>query len=276
MGSGERLATLKVLFDTEAAAGMSELIDQEGAGGITQFTEELRSAVGEASRVADKMNATATGSFRALKSAVESLSISFGSLLLPAATSLANRLRRLTGWVDDFTQKFPGLTRWVGYTIAVLVGLFLVIAVVGTALAGLLGTMAAVIIGLKWLAIRSLLAVFSMGKLAVSVWRVGRIMLATAARGVWAFGRSLVLLVASGIKKVITGLRALAIALVSNPIFAAAAPARARCGAGRSALGQGEGIFSDDLGKDQACLGGVCGVDREVAGENYGSIQVAI
>ena len=223
MGSGERLATLKVLFDTEAAAGMSELIDQEGSRGITKFTEELRSAVGEASRVAEKMNATTMGSFKALSSAVESLSISFGSLLLPAATSLANGLRKLTGWVDNFTQEFPTLTRWVGYAIAVLAGLFLVIAVVGMALAGILGTMAAVIIGLKWLAIRSLLAVFSMGKLAVSVWRVGRAMFVAAARGVWVFAKSLVLLAVAGIKKVLIGLRALAVALVSNPVFAAAA-----------------------------------------------------
>ena len=224
MGSAKRIEILKVLVGEESATGISELIDQEGSSrAISIYAEELRRSQGEASRVANKMNETTAGSFKALSSALESLSISFGDLLLPATTSLAIGLRKLTGWVDDFTQKFPGLTRWVGYTIAVLAGLFLVIAVVGTVLAGILGTMAAVVIGLKWLAIRSLLAVFSMGKLAVSVWSVGRAMFVAASRGVWVFAKSLVLLAVAGIKKVLTGLRALAIALVSNPVFAAAA-----------------------------------------------------
>ena len=224
MGSAKRIEILKILVGEEAATGISELIDQEGASrAISIYAEELRRSQGVSSRVAQKMNETTSGSFKALSSAVESLSISFGSLLLPAATSLANGLRKLVGWVDDFMQKFPGLTRWVGYAIAVLAGLFLVIAVVAAALAGILGTMAAVVIGLKWLALRSLLAVFSMGKLAVSVWSVGRAMFVAASRGVWVFTKSLVLLAVAGIKKVITGLRALAIALVSNPVFAAAA-----------------------------------------------------
>ena len=224
MGSAKRIEILKVLVGEEAATGVSELIDQEGASrAISIYAEELRRSQGEASRTANKMNETTMGSFKALSSAVESLSISFGSLLLPAATSVAIGLRNLTGWVDNFTQKFPALTRWVGYAIAVLAGLFLAIAVVGMALAGILGTMAAVYIGLKWLAIRSLLAVFATGKLAVSVWRVGRAMFVAAARGVWVFGKSLILLALGGIKKVITGLRALAVALVSNPVFAAAA-----------------------------------------------------
>src|SRR5699024_5634888 len=84
MGSGERLAILKDVFGERPAAALSELMSQEGAGGITKYLEVMKDAEGTTKAMADRMNETAHGGMKQLQSAVESVQISVGNLLIPA------------------------------------------------------------------------------------------------------------------------------------------------------------------------------------------------
>ena len=123
MGSGERLAVLNTLFETEAAAGVAELIEQQGAEGVTKFTDILKGANGEAARVAGQMGDNAAGGFKAMNSAIEGLKISFGDLLMPAVRSITTLITGLTRRLNKFVETWPNLSRWIGYGIAAIAGL---------------------------------------------------------------------------------------------------------------------------------------------------------
>lgn len=196
MGSGERLSILKTLFDAEAAAGVSELIAKQGSQGVSQFIEILHQAKGEAGRVAQQMDNNASGGFKALNSAVEGLKIAFGDLLLPTVQVVTTMLTGLTRRLNDFVETWPNLSRWIGYGVAAIAGLAFVFSGLMTLLAGVVGAMVITRFGLKALGLSGLFSAFSIKKLALSF-----IGLATKA-----------------IPVVLTGLKALTVALMTNPI----------------------------------------------------------
>lgn len=161
MGSGERLATLKSLFDAEAAAGVSELIAQQGAQGITQFTEILASAGGEASRVARQMDSNASGGFKAMNSAVEGLQIAFGDLLLPAVQAVTRAITGVTRWLSNFVKEWPNLSKWVGFGVAAIAGLAFALSGLMTVLAGAVGGFVLLKFGLASLGLTAIPAVIA-------------------------------------------------------------------------------------------------------------------
>ena len=94
MGSAQKMAFTKTVFGTEAMSAVLALFDQAGAGGITEYAEQL-SAAGTAAEVAARQNDNLAGDQKALGSAFESLQITIGSLFLPAMRGLAHA----TTWV---------------------------------------------------------------------------------------------------------------------------------------------------------------------------------
>ncbi|MDN4032082.1 phage tail tape measure protein, partial [Chryseobacterium gambrini] len=69
MGSAEKLQVLTDVFGEAPAAGMAELLSQEGAGGITKYLEVVNNANGRAAQVANKMGDNAKGKLKELSSA---------------------------------------------------------------------------------------------------------------------------------------------------------------------------------------------------------------
>jgi len=198
MGSGEQLQAFKTIFETEAAPAVAKLVAEMKAGTLQKFRQELNNVGGEGKRLAKDMADTTQGGWLELWSAVESLSISFGTLLLPAVRWVTGALRTATGWVDTLVQEFPILSQIVGIGALALGGLMVAVAGVGTAVAGILGTLVASQYLLTFLGIKSL----------------GLITVFKGLSGVaLALGQTVFPLVA-------TGLRMIAAAAIANPIGA--------------------------------------------------------
>lgn len=130
LGSAERAEAIKQIFGSEASAGLTELLKQAGEGGLDDYIGKLKQAQGTADVMAKKMSATTAGSLKRLGSALESVAISVGSLLLPTIAAGAEAFASIASQVSSITQKFPTLSKVV---VGVTVGL---VALKVTAIAG--------------------------------------------------------------------------------------------------------------------------------------------
>lgn len=118
MGNADRLAAFKTIFGEEAVSGLTELINQAGAGGIAKYLDIVKNSSGKASQVAAIQMAGVKGAMDELSSAAEGLSITFANLFLPAIKSIANGMKSLTNTLNSFIETHPILTRGVVYAVA--------------------------------------------------------------------------------------------------------------------------------------------------------------
>lgn len=118
MGNADRLAAFKTIFGEEAVSGLTELINQAGAGGIAKYLDIVKNSSGKASQVAAIQMAGVKGAMDELSSAAEGLSIRFANLFLPAIKSIANGMKSLTNTLNSFIETHPVLTRGVVYAVA--------------------------------------------------------------------------------------------------------------------------------------------------------------
>lgn len=118
MGNADRLAAFKTIFGEEAVSGLTELINQAGAGGIAKYLDIVKHNTGKASQVAAIQMAGVKGAMDELSSAAEGLSITFANLFLPAIKSIANGMKSLTNTLNSFIETHPVLTRGVVYAVA--------------------------------------------------------------------------------------------------------------------------------------------------------------
>lgn len=150
MGNADRLAAFKTIFGEEAVSGLSELINQAGAGGIAKYLDIVKNNTGKASQVASIQMSGVKGAMDELSSAAEGLSITFANLFLPAIKSIANGMKSLTNTLNSFIETHPVLTRGVVYAVA---GFIAYVAVVKT----LMIAKSALAVGTTLLASRTLL-----------------------------------------------------------------------------------------------------------------------
>src|SRR5699024_11723433 len=59
------------------------------------------------------MNETAHGGRKQLQSAVESVQISVGNLLIPAMKVATNLLTNAATAIQNFTERYPNLSKWI-------------------------------------------------------------------------------------------------------------------------------------------------------------------
>lgn len=130
LGSAERAEAIKQIFGSEASAGLTELLKQAGSGALDSYIQQLQQAKGTADTMAKKMSATTAGSLKRLGSALESVAISIGSLLLPTIASGAELFAGMASWVSGAAQEYPWLTKVI---VGATVGL---VALKVTAIAG--------------------------------------------------------------------------------------------------------------------------------------------
>lgn len=150
MGNADRLAAFKTIFGEEAVSGLSELINQAGAGGIAKYLDIVKNNTGKASQVASIQMSGVKGAMDELSSAAEGLSITFSNLFLPAIKSIASGMKSLTNTLNSFIETHPVLTRGVVYAVA---GFTAYVAVVKT----LMIAKSALAVGTTLLASRTLL-----------------------------------------------------------------------------------------------------------------------
>lgn len=122
MGTATKQGITSAVFGLEAASAATVLLGTAGSGELQKYTESLKKT-GTATKVAAKQNATAMGSIRRLSSAVESIGITIGNVLLPPLASLAELVAGAAGMLDGFAQQFPFLTKVIVMTTAALIAM---------------------------------------------------------------------------------------------------------------------------------------------------------
>lgn len=111
-GLGDTLAgTVQSLFGTEAAtAGVSLL----AAPDLVQNKDALKASAGAAKELREQMESGLTGSFDALKSAVEGASIALGDALSPEIKGLTQAVTTITSALITFIEENRDLVKTVG------------------------------------------------------------------------------------------------------------------------------------------------------------------
>lgn len=121
LGTTQQTEAIKAIFGEEAAAGVTELLKQARTGAIDTEIAKLENAQGSTERIAKKMSATTLGSLKRLGSALESVAISVGNVLLPTIASGAELFAKIASGVSQFATTFPLLTKVVvGATTALI------------------------------------------------------------------------------------------------------------------------------------------------------------
>lgn len=159
MGSGTRLGFIKKVFGTEPAAGINKLIEQSGSGALKKYLGIVNQFKGSSQKIASIQLDTTAGQFKLFGSALEGLSISATTSLLPTIRLITNGLTSVTGSIESFSTKYPNASKWVfglGAAFVVgsvaLAGFGLVASGVGTAIGLISLPVVAVVAGVTALA----------------------------------------------------------------------------------------------------------------------------
>ena len=130
-GMGDTLAgTVQGLFGTEAAtAGVSLL----AAPDLTQNKDALKDSAGAAKELREQMESGLTGSFDALKSAVEGASIALGDALAPEIKGLAEAITKIAAALIGFIEDNKDLVKTLGRNAAGLLAVGAAFTALGVA-----------------------------------------------------------------------------------------------------------------------------------------------
>ena len=130
-GMGDTLAgTVQGLFGTEAAtAGVSLL----AAPDLTQNKDALKASAGAAKELREQMESGLTGSFDALKSAVEGASIALGDALAPEIKGLAEAITKIASALIVFIDDNKDLVKTLGRNAAGLLAVGAAFTALGVA-----------------------------------------------------------------------------------------------------------------------------------------------
>ena len=113
-GTAKRASFIKDVFGARAGTGANAIWDAVLSGSLEELTQKyINEQDGAVRRMANKMNATAKGSLTQLGSALESVGIDLGNVLLPPLAETAKGLASIVGSVSGLLQKYPGLTKWI-------------------------------------------------------------------------------------------------------------------------------------------------------------------
>jgi len=122
MSDGDKTAKLKALFGMEALSSGIALM-KVGKSGLLDYQSTLENSAGTTKKIQDIKLATTSGQFKLLSSAMEGLSISATTGLLPAINYVSNILTSTATKLDAFTNKFPTASKWIfGLGTAFVVG----------------------------------------------------------------------------------------------------------------------------------------------------------
>lgn len=191
LGTATRGGYLKAIAGDEAVKGMSYLVDQAGSGALQSFIADLRQSEGSAERVSRVMGDNLRGDLDALSSAWANLGIELQTQQNGPLRGITQGITKVIGSVKTWVAENPALASQLVKTAA---GFGLLMAGMGgltLAMASILGPFAMVRYGL------STMTIYGRGAFTVLTF----------------LGRTALPLVA-------TGLKALAVAAMANPILA--------------------------------------------------------
>lgn len=223
MGSKERLDVFKDIAGQEAVSAFAVLVDQSAVldkntgktvNKIKELTKELENSEGAAARAAAILKDNLAGDIEQLGGSIQDLSISvlnaLGTDIRGFVTSLGAFIDRIKVWVDAN----PELVRTIA-NIAMKLFMFKVAMLSVRYTSNLLfGTIFSMIAGITKLAIAMWLINKAADKFGISLpTRFGLI-----TKGIRYFGQAFIFLSRQALPLVLTGLRALSMALMTNPL----------------------------------------------------------
>lgn len=191
LGSAEQAGYFKSIAGEEAFSALQVLVKQAGSGALQEFIGTLRETKGEAEEVARVVGDNLRGDLKALGSAWEDLGIQIHDQQNGPLRGITQGITKVIGSVKTWVAENPALASQLVKTAA---GLGLVMAGMGgltLAMASILGPFAMVRYGMMLFGIRG-------AGLASTLFSLGKVALPLVA----------------------TGLRALAVAAMANPILA--------------------------------------------------------
>ena len=114
LGSAQRAGRIQDLFGTRAGTGANAIWDAVLSGDLETLTQKyINEQDGAVREMAERMNDTAKGALVKLGSALESVGIDIGNVLLPPIKDTAEALAAIVGKASAFLQKYPALTKTV-------------------------------------------------------------------------------------------------------------------------------------------------------------------
>ena len=113
MSNTEKADVMKKLFGVEAMSGAMALM-QVPIDKLKSYEKALKSADGTAKKIAKEQNDTVKGSFKALSSAIEGVSISISELFLPAIKGITRGITATTQWLNSFIENHKTLATVIG------------------------------------------------------------------------------------------------------------------------------------------------------------------
>lgn len=178
MGKGDRLEYLKAIFGEEPAAGMAELIQQAGAGGILKYLDVIQDHAGAAGRTAKVLADNLTGDLDELFSGLDEVRIELFDQQSGALREFVQGLTEMVGRLGAWVRENPKLTAQI---LKMAAGLGLIMATMGgltLMLASILGPFAMVRYGMMLLGIKSLGAVTALKAVGSVLLWIGRLAMA--------------------------------------------------------------------------------------------------
>lgn len=122
LSDDKKLSVIKDIFGTYSTSGALAIFKGFETGSVDEVLNKVNNADGTAKRMADRLSNTARGSFLELDSAVESIGISLGNTLLPTISTTAREIAGAALKVSNFAEKFPVLTKYIGLTVVGIIG----------------------------------------------------------------------------------------------------------------------------------------------------------
>lgn len=129
----EKLSTVKAVFGDRASAGALAIFNHIQTGRLDEVLTKVKNADGAAQQMADRMKATTRGAYLELVSALESISISFGSVLLPKISQVMRVAADYSNKISTWVEQHPKLSKVIGYTVIGLISLKIAAIAVGYA-----------------------------------------------------------------------------------------------------------------------------------------------
>lgn len=108
MSQEEQLATAKAIFGTEAASGWLAVLNA-APGTFEDLVQSIQNSDGAASKMAQTMQNNAKGALTRLSSAMESVAISVGGVLLPSLANAGDAAAGLAGGFSRLASENPGV-----------------------------------------------------------------------------------------------------------------------------------------------------------------------
>lgn len=132
LSNTQKATILKDLFGMEAMSAGAALLKLP-IEKLREYEKALINADGTAKKIAKTQNDTVAGSFKALGSALEGLSISFSTLFLPFLKEVTDGITTLSKKLNSFIENHKTLASVIGGVVAGFIGFSLVLSGVGYA-----------------------------------------------------------------------------------------------------------------------------------------------